>query len=154
MLRILLLGLLLLATLAGGWCLLGGSADARPEFKRYFDQKYFPAKGEKTAMQSAYTVSSCNFCHIGGSTDEERKNRNVFGQALAKRLTKKDAEDLSFANKPKNPDAFKKAEEKVLKGLEAVEKEHIDPKDAKSPTFGDLLKEGKLPKSPAKTPHK
>jgi hypothetical protein len=104
----------------------------------------------ETAMKKAYEFSSCNFCHIGGATDKERKNRNAYGQSLAKLLKKEDADDLKFANKGK--DSYKKAEEKVRKALAAVEKEHSDPKDKESPTFGDLLKEGKLPKSPAKTP--
>ena len=35
--------------------------------------------------------------------------------------------------------------DKIKEALEAVEKEHSKPGDEKSPTFGELIKEGKLP---------
>ena len=147
MLRIVLVSLSLVVTFVGGWALLSSSAQAQPAFKKYFDQKYF---GEDSAMKKNYEMGSCNFCHIGGSDD--RKNRNDYGKALAKLIKKEDAADLTFKVKNEMPEKFKAAEEKVLKALEAVEKEHSDPKDKKSPTFGDLIKEGKLPKSPATLP--
>ena len=93
-----------------------------------------------TAMKKAYEMSTCNFCHIGGMDD--RKHRNEYGQALDKLLDKEDADNLTFKIKTTKPDLFKKTEEKVLKALETVEKEPSNPKDKKSPTFGDLLKEG------------
>jgi hypothetical protein len=153
MLRFVLIGLSVLVVLVGVWALMTGPAEAQPTFKPFFDEKYFPKEGD-TAMKKAHTMSSCNFCHIGGATNEERKNRNAYGQALAKRLNAKDAMDLSFASKLKTPDVYKKAQDKIRKALDAVEKEPSDPKDKKSPTFGDLLKEGKLPKSPDKLPGK
>src|SRR5262249_42530461 len=146
-LRIVLIGLSLVVTLVGGWSLVGGSAQAQPAFKKYFDQKYF---GEDSAMKKAYEMSSCNFCHIGGADD--RKNRNDYGKALSKHIKKEDAANLTFKVKNEMPEKFKAAEEKVLKALETVEKEHSNPKDKSSPTFGDLIKEGKLPKSPATLP--
>ena len=149
MLRIVLVGLSLVVTVVGGLALLSGSAQAHPQFKKYFDQKYF---GEDSAMKKAYETSSCNFCHIGGSDAKERKNRNEYGKALSKLLNAEDKEALTFKNMKDKPEAFKKAEEKVMKALETVEKEHSNPKDKTSPTFGDLLKEGKLPKSPATLP--
>jgi hypothetical protein len=101
-------------------------------------------------MKKAYEMSSCNFCHIGGADD--RKHRNEYGQALSKFLKKEDALDLTFKVKNEKPDVYKKAEDKVIKALETVEKEPSNPKDKTSPKFGDLLKEGKLPKSPAVLP--
>jgi len=151
MLRFTLLGLSLAVTWIAGWALLGTNAKAQPAFKKYFDQKYFPMTGD-TPMKKAYETSSCNFCHIGGADPEERKNRNAYGQALDKLLEKKDADNASFKVKNEKPDVFKAAEEKIIKALETVEKEPSDPKDKNSPTFGELLKAGKLPKSPAKLP--
>jgi hypothetical protein len=149
MLRIVLFGLLTLVVAVGVSALLSDPAQAQPLFKKYFDQKYFPTDGD-TAMKKAHEMSTCNFCHIGGMDD--RKHRNEYGQALSKYIKKEDAENLTFKIKTTKPDLFKKTEEKVLKALETVEKEPSNPKDKKSPTFGDLLKEGKLPKSPAVLP--
>ncbi len=151
MLRIVLFGLLVIAVCVGVSTVFSDSAQGQLLFKKYFDQKYFPMEGE-TAMKKAYGMSTCNFCHIGGT--EDRKNRNEYGQALDKLLEKEDADNLTFKIKTTNPDLYKKTEEKVIKALETVEKEPSNPKDKKSPTFGDLLKEGKLPKSPAVLPGK
>src|SRR5438552_13662423 len=128
MLRIVLVSLSLLVTLVGGWTLLSGSAQAQPQFKKYFDKKYFPAEGE-TAMKKTYETGSCNFCHIGGADD--RKHRNDFGKALSKYIKKEDAMDLTFKVKTEMPEKFKAAEQKVLKALEAVEKQPSDPKNKK-----------------------
>jgi hypothetical protein len=149
MLRIVLVALSAVVMLAGGWALLGGSAQAQPAFKKYFDQKYF-TKGSK--LEAAHTTSSCNFCHIGGTSAESRKNRNALGQALDKLLSKEDADNLTFKVKNEKPEVYKAAEEKVLKALETVEKQPSDPKAKKSPTFGELIKNGTLPKSPATDP--
>ena len=129
---------------------LGGTAHARTQYRKYFDQKYFPKDGD-TAMKKAYEMSSCNFCHIGGATDADRKNRNAYGQALAKLLKKEDSENLTFKVKNQNPELYQKTEEKVIKALETVENERSEPNNKNSPTFGELLKSGKLPKSPATT---
>jgi hypothetical protein len=147
MLRIVLVGLSVVVAIAGGWALLGGSVQAQPAFKKYFDQKYF-TKGSK--LEVAHSTSSCNFCHIGGADD--RKHHNEYGQALKKLLKKEDADNLTFKVKNEKPDLYKKTEEKVLKALETVEKQPSNPKDKKSPTFGDLIKNGTLPKSPTTLP--
>ncbi len=147
----LLVGLSLFVALVAGWTLLCDSAAAQPPFKKLFDERYFPNMGD-TAMKTAYGTSSCNFCHIGGTDD--RKHHNEYGKALKKLLTKKDADDLTFKAEKAMPEIFKVAQAKVRKALETVEKDPSDPNDKKSPTFGDLLKEGKLPKSPDKLPGK
>jgi hypothetical protein len=149
MLRIALLGLSVMVVAIGVSAVFSDSAQAQPQFKKYFDEKYFPKEGE-TAMKKAYEMSSCNFCHIGGA--EDRKNRNEYGQALSKLIKIEDAMKLTFKVKNETPDVYKKAEQKVIKALETVEKEHSNPKDKSSPTFGDLLGKGTLPKSPATLP--
>jgi hypothetical protein len=150
MLRIVLIGLSIVVAWLGGLALLSVSAQAQPLFKKYFDRKYFPMEGE-TAMKKAYESSSCNFCHIGGADD--RKHRNDYGKALSKLgLKKEDAANLTKKVETDNPVLFKKTEAKVINAIDDAEKEHSDPKDKSSPTFGDLLKEGKLPKSPATLP--
>ncbi|MFM8891862.1 MAG: hypothetical protein ACKOTB_09635, partial [Planctomycetia bacterium] len=68
----------------------------------------------------------CNVCHKGSS----KKERNGYGEALADRLDKKeDAKNV----------------EKIRKALEEVAALPSDPSNAGGPTFGALLKEGKLP---------
>lgn len=145
--RVMLVGLLLMVGLAGSWALMGESAKAQPAFKLRWDKKYFY---EESPMKKAYGMSSCNFCHIGGI--EDRKHRNEYGQALSKFIKKADADNLTPTAAKKTPDLYKKTEEKVLKAFEEVEKLPSNPKDKDSPTFGALLKEGKLPKSPAVLP--
>jgi hypothetical protein len=149
MLRIVLLGVLVMVVAIGVSAVFSDPAQAQPQFKKYFDLKYFPKEGD-TAMKKAYEMGSCNFCHIGGA--EDRKHRNAFGQALSKHIKKEDALDLTFKVMNEKPEVYKKAEAKVIKAIEAVEKEHSDPKDKKSPTFGELLEKGTLPKSPATLP--
>lgn len=147
--RAVLIGFGLTATMAGLWLLGDDAARAQPQFKTQFDNKYM--KDEDSPLSKAYGgASSCNVCHIGGPDD--RKHRNAYGQALAKRIKTVDADALKLPAKAKNPAAAKKAEAKVKAALEAVEKERSDPKDRKSPTFGELIKTGELPRSPTTLP--
>ena len=67
--------------------------------------------------------TSCKICHVG----ESKKDRNDYGQALAKLIQKEE----------KDGDKVKE----VLKKVEA-EKSSVEGR-----TFGDLLKDGKLPAS-------
>lgn len=99
----------------------GGSADARPKFKDLFKEEY------KNLAEQVEQVK-CGVCHYG----EKKTNRNDYGQALGKALGKKNESDAK-----KVKEAFKKVE-KEKSGTEGK-------------TFGDLIKEGKLPgKEPEK----
>lgn len=70
--------------------------------------------------------AKCNVCHYG----KKKKNRNDFGQALAKEFAK---------NK-------KKKNEKDVKIIKEVFKKAAKKKSSvKGKTFGDLIKDGKLP---------
>lgn len=98
---------------------------------------------EKTDFAKLVLKAKCYTCHQG----KKKKNRNAYGAELAKLLDKK-----KDGKKP----------EKIIEALEKVAKMHSDPNDKKSPTFGELIKEGKLPggsledskKEPAKEPAK
>ena len=99
-------------------------AQARPPYKKQFDAKYVKKDStdptEKKFAEAA-EAAKCNICHVG----EKKKDRNEYGNALAKLLTKDDTKDIP----------------KIDAALDTVAKE----KSAGGPTFGDLIKEGKLP---------
>ena len=100
------------------------SAFAVKQFFDEFKAKYVKEDGDAgdKAFAAEVEKAKCNVCHFG----KEKKNRNDYGKALDKLLDKKtDAKD----------------KEKIQKALETVEKE----KSAAGPTFGELIKEHKLP---------
>ena len=150
MVKIAMTGLAVVVAVAGCLTYSAGLAQARPAFKKQFDTKYM--KDKSSALVKAWKRSSCNACHIGGIKD--RKNRNSFGEALAKLLNKKDSDALSFKNRRKNPAAAEAAAKKVQDAFTTVEKLPSDPKDKTSATFGALIKTGKLKMSPKTLPKK
>ncbi|MFT7641256.1 MAG: hypothetical protein ACI9G1_003002 [Pirellulaceae bacterium] len=100
-------------------------ADARPDYKKAFEAAY---KGnEKVAAAAA--EAKCNVCHYG----KTKKNRNDYGTALSKLLTK----DIYTANKADKPALLKLAGE-ALKKVEAE-------KNGEGKTFGSSLEAGTLP---------
>lgn len=98
------------------------------EFKKVYDVS--KSKAEESKFAKAVLDAKCYLCHQGRKS---KKNRNSYGAELAKLLDKK--KDKS--NKKKMAEAFAK-----------VAKLPTDPKDKQSPTFGDLIKAGKLPGGP------
>lgn len=111
-------------------------ATPRPAFaiKEFFDEfkavyvKPDSADANEKALAAEVETAKCNVCHAGSS----KKERNAYGNALADLLDKK--ED-------------KKNAEKIRKALETVA---AMPSADGGPTFGDLLKQGKLPGGAAK----
>lgn len=104
-------------------------AHAIKPFSDEFTGKYVkPDSQEKKDQDFAklITETKCNVCHLGKS----KKDRNPYGVELSKLLDRKTDKD----NK-----------DKIQSALAKVEKLPVDPKDKKSPTFGELIKEGKLP---------
>jgi hypothetical protein len=95
---------------------------AVPNFKKAFESMYVKPN---TPLAKEIETAKCNICHMG----ESKKMRNAYGQELAKYLKKTDKD-----NKPKIDAALKK-----------VEDVHSDPANPKSPTYGELIKSGKLP---------
>lgn len=110
----------------------GGSAREAFAIKQFFEEfktlyvKPDSADAAEKALVAEVESAKCNVCHMGTS----KKERNAYGNALADRLDKKeDAKNV----------------EKIKKALEEVAALPSDPAKADSPTFGALLKEGKLP---------
>ncbi|MGB9688870.1 hypothetical protein [Thermogutta sp.] len=109
------------------WC--ASTALAVTQFRTQFVARYVKKDSndpKDRAFAELVERAGCNICHLG----DDKTKRNAYGQALDKLLDRKtDARD----------------KEKIQKALEIVEKEKVDPKDPKSPTFGDRIKAGKLP---------
>lgn len=105
------------------------SAKAIPPFMDGFYDVYLKPDSQD-AKDKAYVSlvqgAKCNLCHQGKS----RKDRNPYGAALAQLLNRKTDKD----NK-----------EKIHKALLTVAAKKVDPTKADSPTFGDLISQGKLP---------
>lgn len=109
---------------------------SRPAFaiKQFFDEfkavyvKPDSSDANDKALAAQVDTAKCNVCHAGSS----KKERNAYGNALADLLDKK--EDA------KNVD-------KIRKALETVA---AMPSGTDGATFGDLLKQGKLPAGSAK----
>jgi hypothetical protein len=104
----------------------GSSAREAFAIKQFFDEFKTVYVKDGTPLAAAVETAKCNVCHVGKS----KKDRNAYGNALAEKLDKKeDAKNV----------------EKIRKALEEVEALPSDPAKADSPTFGALIKEGKLP---------
>jgi hypothetical protein len=110
-------------------CFDPGVAQARKEYKDQFIKKYVtetPTTPAQKAMDEHVKAVNCGVCHQGAK-GKDKKKRNAYGEALSKLITKeKDATKIDAA-------------------LDEVAKAHSQADDAASPTYGDLLGEGKLP---------
>jgi hypothetical protein len=100
-----------------GAALLMGPQDAqaRPDYLKGFNAEY-------PALKDQAESTKCGICHFG----EKKSNRNDYGKAMGEALGEKNSKDAE-----KIKAALKKAEA----GKSATE----------GKTFGDLLKDGKLP---------
>ncbi len=101
-----------------------GVAAFRKEFEAKYVKKEPTTDAEKNLL-AAVTKVKCNVCHVG----KKKKDRNAYGVALSKELTKKDAKNV----------------EKIQTALDKVAGLKADPDDPSSPTFGELIQQGQLP---------
>jgi hypothetical protein len=93
------------------------------EFKALYVKPDSSDAAEK-ALAAEVETAKCNVCHVGSV----KKDRNAYGNTLSEKLDKNDKDAA-----------------KIKKVLEEVAALPSDPAKAGSPTFGALLKEGKLP---------
>ena len=92
-------------------------ADARPQYRKAFATKY-------KELKELESEKKCGVCHPSG---DNKKINNDYGEALKKHLgNNKNVKD----------------EKKLDEALTAIEKEKSK---VEGKTFGDLIKEGKLP---------
>ncbi len=87
---------------------------------------YSKAFVAKYPSLEAAKEAKCNVCHYGDS----KKNRNEYGKAVGKAIGEANCKDAA----------------KITAGLVKAEGE----KSSSGETFGDKIKEGKLPAEPAK----
>jgi hypothetical protein len=119
-----LFGILMLGAMAVS---LVGSAQARPPYPAIFKEVY---EGNGAAIKDAITGDKkCNVCHEG----TDKKMRNEFGKALSKHFGKDDFTKL------------KGDKEALAAGLKEAFKKVEKDKNSDGKTFGELLKDGKLP---------
>lgn len=91
-------------------------ADARPEYKKGFDEKY------KEYYEKASTKTACEFCHPKG----DKKKRIEYGMSFGETLGATKVKDMK----------------KIEEALGKIEEMASPVKDKK---FIDLIKEGKNP---------
>lgn len=105
------------------------SAHAIDPFKKEFEAKYVkaePGTPEEEAFAASVKQAKCNVCHVG----VKKKDKNAYGMALDELLDKKtDAKDKA----------------KIQEALDKVAALKSNPADDASPTFGELISQGKLP---------
>ena len=109
-------------------CGLTSSAVAVKQFQTEFYRLYdIDGKAEQpTDFAKTVLKAKCFLCHKG----KKKKNHNLYGQELEQLLDKK--------KDAKNP-------EKIALAIQKVAKLRTDPKDKKSPTYGELIQAGNLP---------
>jgi hypothetical protein len=120
---------LILAIVAALSLAVAPRAFAIRPFKVQFEKRYVKKDSvdpKDVAFKELVQKAGCAVCHVG----EERKNRNGYGGALDPLL---------------DHEADKDDAAKIRAALEKVEGLRSDPKDLNSPTFGELIKQGKLP---------
>ena len=103
-------------------------AGAMKQFRDGFLAKYVKpdsSDAKEKELAAAVEKAKCFICHEG----ETKKQRNVYGKALEKFLEKKDKDN----------------KEKIAAAFDKVAEMKADAKDPKAPTFGELIKQGKLP---------
>jgi hypothetical protein len=113
--------------------LVARPALAIPQFFNEFKALYADPEGSDEQKALAKTIDEikpaglrCNICHEG----KDKKKKNAYGEALGELLDKKEDKD---------------DKEKIKEALEKVGELKLDEEKEDSPTYGDVLKEGKLP---------
>jgi hypothetical protein len=105
------------ALVAFGLAMLAPEAQARPQHLKQFVTKY-------PALIDAAKAKKCAICH--DPADKKKKTRNQYGKAVGEGLEKENQKD-------------KEVIDKALGKAEAVKSEKTGK------TFGEMIKDGKLP---------
>ena len=126
--------------------LLGAAATAVyaiSPFKTAFKKKYIDTHKDKD-FQSAAKKAGCNVCHVKGATS--KKVQNDYGKLLNKLIegdANKRIKDAKKKSSSEGAAETKKVLAELEKAFEAVAKTKSE--SGKGPTYGELIKSGKLP---------
>ena len=116
--------------------MLASTAKSRPQYFKAFVAMY--AKSDSNPdFAKAVADAKCTVCHEAGN---DKKLRNRYGKELAKVIVPADATEFKG----------ERDKAKIDEALKKVADMHVDPKDPNSPTYGDLIKQGKLPGAESK----
>lgn len=115
--------LMLVAAVAVVFGAVAPAAAVKPFLDEFVDM--YADGTDETFTELVKKEAKCWVCHQG----KKKGNRNPYGEALGELLSKKDS----------------KNKEKIVAALEKVADEKSNPDDPDSPTFGELIEEGKLP---------
>ena len=117
--------ILALVIAAGG----ARQAMAIAQFQAAFIKQYVNTHEDKEFAAYVKKEARCNICHQGKATTKN-VHHNAYGKHLVELL---------------DPKKDKSNAKKIKEAFDKVAKMHSDPKDEKSPTYGDLIKQSKLP---------
>ena len=137
-----MLGIVLSASLI--LVVMAAPAAAIAPFKKVFFDVYVKPDssdpGEKAfaVVAESKTTGECWVCHAKWKGSDKHV-RNNYGKALSALLHKK---DFSSERREAEPE---KCDKEIRDALLKVAAEKSNPADPKSPTFGELIKSGKLP---------
>ena len=137
-----LIGRTLLTGLLVGMCVAPAAAIA-PFKKVFFDVYVKPDSAEPNekafaAVAESKATGECWVCHAKWK-GADKHVRNSYGKALSSLLDKK---NFSSERREAEPD---KCDKEIRDALEKIAGMKSNPDDASSPTFGELIKSGKLP---------
>ena len=123
-------------------------AMALTEFKTEFKKKFADTHKSKD-FQLAVRKASCNVCHIAKA---KKTVQNDFGKLLNKMIEGSAKERKAKAKEEGGKEGQDKEKAKLLEELNKAFDKIVKQKseDGKGPTYGDLIKEGKLPVDPVK----
>jgi len=119
-------------------------AAAIAPFKKVFFDVYVkpdssnPAEKAFAEAAESKATGECWLCHAKWK-GADKHVRNNYGKALSALLDKK---NFSSERREAEPE---KCDQEIRDALEKTAKVKSDPNDPNSPTFGDLIKSGKLP---------
>lgn len=135
--RVLILGILVL------W-VVPQDASALKEFKKAFEQRYVQPLDK--AAQRVFRRTNCNVCHVKG---EKKSVHNAYGDQIAARIAGNAKQRLKEAKEVGNRD---QQLEQIMQEL-AIALEQTESLPAPDGgTFGERLKSGQLPVTPAVDP--
>ena len=114
------------------------SASALPPVNVQWHEKYSNLKDVVAKTYGEESTAKCNVCHIPG---KGKKERNAYGMAVSKYITKGQITKIK-EDAGDNAEAAAEATKKyILEGLAKAEAE----KGADGKTYGEAIKSGRLP---------